>query len=260
MLDLKEVNEALNIYLRLQSFPLAAKLATSRDEIPPRARQAKRDLGLQLTACQAWSIARHYGWTIAHTLEDEQCPYGAVALGFLPAKQAFVDGSFAEQIAPGTGEAMARTNRSKARLEYGKYQALILAPLHTATFEPDLLVIYGNTAQVMRLTQGRLWGGGGELTARVSGGRVCAEIFAATLLSDECQIALPCNGDRVFAMAQDHELAFTIPRSKIEQTIRGLEEGHKSGMQRYPIPSFLRFQARLPDSYYKVMEFLQQPG
>jgi uncharacterized protein (DUF169 family) len=45
MPDLAKVNEALNFYVRPQTFPLAVKMCQSNEELPERARIPKRDLG-----------------------------------------------------------------------------------------------------------------------------------------------------------------------------------------------------------------------
>jgi hypothetical protein len=78
------------------------------------------------------------------------------------------------------------------------------------------------------------------------------------MLTDECQIILAGAGDRYFALTQDHELAFTIPFSKVEGTIKGLEKGHKSGLHRYPTPSSLRLDGVLPDTYCRWTELLRE--
>ncbi len=52
----------------------------------------------------------------------------------------------------------------------GEYAGLLVAPLDRAAFEPDLVCIYGNPAQVMRLTQAALWKGGGKLRRPLAAG------------------------------------------------------------------------------------------
>jgi hypothetical protein len=51
-------------------------------------------------------------------------------------------------------------------------------------------------------------------------------------------------------------MAFTIPLSKVEPLIKGLELGHKIMGHRYPTPSWLRFEGQLPKQYYKFAELL----
>ncbi len=75
-MNLKEVNEALNFYVRPQTFPLAVKMCQSSGELPEKARIPKRDMGTAIAVCQGIGLARRYGWTIAIGKDDESCPHG----------------------------------------------------------------------------------------------------------------------------------------------------------------------------------------
>lgn len=257
-MDLKQLSETLNVYIRPQSFPLAMRMCESAQELPEKVRMPIRDFEMPIAICQGVGMARRYGWTLAIGKDDQLCPYGSLTLGFLPPKKEWLDGSIAANTGLWTKEVMAKMAEELPRLEYGRYSYLLMAPIHTATFEPHVVVIYGNSAQVMRLVQGRLYTTGGALVSSVSGIADCADIITRTMLSDECQIVLPCGGDRVFGLTQDDEMAFTLPPSKMELTVQGLEAGHKAGVQRYPIPVYLRFQAQMPAPYQRLMQFLKE--
>jgi len=66
---------------------------------------------------------------------------------------------------------------------------------------------------------------------------------------------LPGNGDRVWAMVQDGEMAFTIPANLVDSVIDGLEATHQMGV-RYPIPVDIRhaplFPGQLKEAASKV--------
>lgn len=253
MLDLKWVNDTLNTYIRPQTFPVAVKLCHSAEELPEKTRIPSRDLKIKIPLCQGISMARRYGWAIAIGKEDESCPFGALTLGFVPPRQDYLDGS---AYALSTKEAAAKTANSLSRLEYGKYAYLYATPLHRATLEPDLIIVYGNPAQVGRLIQATLLSRGGALVTPSVGGIACSSIIARTINEDECQYVVAGAGDRIFALTQDDEMAFTMPLSKVELTLKSLEESHKSGEARYPTPSYLRFEPRFPDSFYRLLDYL----
>ena len=78
------------------------------------------------------------------------------------------------------------------------------------------------------------------------------------MLEDECQYVVAGAGDRYFALTQDDELVFTIPRSKIAITLEGLIEGHEGGHHRIPTLSYLHFAPKFPDYFNKLMDFLQE--
>ena len=49
MADAKRIDEALNQYLRLQTFPVAVRMCESEDELPERVRIPQRDLGIDIS-------------------------------------------------------------------------------------------------------------------------------------------------------------------------------------------------------------------
>jgi uncharacterized protein (DUF169 family) len=256
-MDLKEVNEALNLYVRPQTFPVAVRMCPSSEELPDKARIPTKDMAAAITVCQGIGLARRYGWMIAISRDDESCPHGLFVLGFVPGKS-YLDGSSGEAAGIGPREELARAARGLSRLEYGKYRYLLAAPLHSANFEPHLLIVYGNPAQVARLVQGAVALGGEAVSTPATGGIACSSLIARTMLTDECQIILAGAGDRYFALTQDHELAFTIPWSKVEPTIKGLEKGHNSGFHRYPTPSSFKLEGVLPAVYNRWTELLSE--
>ena len=259
MIDLKQVNDALYKYVRPQSHPLAIRMCTSPDEIPKEAQFPKRDFGMVMPVCQVFAIAHRRGWTMAAGLEDQQCPLGNVVLGFVKAKKAFLDGSFHWSWLP-PGEPNARYAQSLKRLEYGKYSHILMAPIDKATFEPHFFLIYGNPGQVARMLQSRLYLQGGVLTSSAGLGGTCSIIVSHTMLTDECQFVLFGSGPRRFTHTQDSEMAFTIPVSKAEQTVKGMEESEEKSTYTYPPPAWLTYQVEFPPRYQKLQEFLMEEG
>jgi uncharacterized protein (DUF169 family) len=55
------------------------------------------------------------------------------------------------------------------------------------------------------------------------------------------KVIIPGNGDRIWAAAQDHEMAYALPSSHLKDLAEGLAKTHEKGI-RYPIPTFLRYQ------------------
>jgi len=251
----KEIDGAITTYIRPQTFPLAVRMCRE-DELPERVRLPMRDLGLKVSLCQAITMARRYGWVIAQGVDDSSCSYGAITLGLLYPKEGWLDGSFGESIGQNK-ESAAASAQSMPRLEYGQYSHVLIAPLERAAFEPQVVVVYGNPAQVIRMVQGRLAGGENALTCRVSSGASCANCVALPIITDECQIVLPGPGERINCSTQDVEMACAIPASKVEGVVKGLEAGHRSGILRYPTPNHLRFQPQHPPYITQLWEYIQ---
>jgi uncharacterized protein (DUF169 family) len=119
-------------------------------------------------------------------------------------------------------------------------------------------MVYGNPAQIMRLIQGALYNEGGAIQSSSMGRLGCATIITA-IKKDECRYLVPGNGDRIFGMTQDYEMAFMIPPSKVDTVLDGLAKTHKAGI-RYPITSFFNFEATFPPSYQEQMRIWEEEG
>jgi uncharacterized protein (DUF169 family) len=257
MIDLKSLSDILQEHIRPQHWPLAIRMARSPDEVPPRLRHPAKDLGFQSAICQGISIARRYGWALALTREDLSCPLAKVVFGFEQQIPYYTQGFACAGMYTETPEAGAVTESQQPTFPFGAYHAILVAPLSRAEFDPDLIVVYGNSAQVMRLVTAALYKRGGRITSSFSGRIDCADIIIQTIHTQDCQVILPCYGDRIFAQTEDHEMAFTVPSARIPDLIAGLQGTHKGGV-RYPIPAFLRYQAVFPEQYAKMEELWRQ--
>jgi len=225
-MNLKQVNETLNIYIRPQTFPVAIKLHGAQETLPAKVRMPVKDLGYQITLCQAVALSRRFGWAMAVGKDDQCCVGGHTIMGFLDN--------------PPQGGPF----EADKRHEPGKYQYMVSAPIERADFEPDLICLYVNSAQAMRLAQAANNGGGGIAPTTATGMGDCGDIVAGTIKKDLSQFILPSGGDRVFGSTQDHEVIFTIPKSKIELMMKALEDTHKAGF-RYPVLTDVRHRPNL---------------
>ena len=256
-MDLRQIGKDLDLYLHLQSFPVAVRMITSAEDIPKKARMPKRDLETPMAVCQGIALARRSGWLMAMSREDMACPLGALTLGFVPARDKFLNGSIS--VYPWLKNQGARAKMAQAlpRLEPGKYNHILIAPVHRADFEAHLIIVYGNPAQIARLIQAAIYGTGTPMNSQSFGGFACGEEITKTILSDECQFILTGGGDRVFAQTHDREVVFAMPVSKVNAIVEGLEETEKAGL-RYPTPAFLTFVGAFPPTFVKLMEYLKQ--
>ncbi len=251
MIDVKTADRELQTYIRPQTFPVAIRMLAPGEPIPDKARRPARDFKKLSMNCQVIDMARRYGWMIALTREDHICSLGIAALGFEKPTHLHSSGTLCEGMYTETKEAGQLSEAAVDRFGPGEYYALLVAPLDRATFEPHLVCIYANPAQVMRLTQAALWKRGGKI-ASAFGGRVdCSEIIVTTMRTDRPQVILPCSGDRIFGQTQDHEMAFTIPWGQMEEIVEGLRGTHNGGI-RYPITQFMEYEAKLPPRYMEA--------
>ena len=134
----------------------------------------------------------------------------------------------------------------QAKLDKGQYAGVVFSPLERTRVEPDVVVLFCNAAQLMRLVHGATQGTGTSLRSVFAGLMAsCGEGVLQTLKTKEPKVVLPGNGDRIWAMVQDDELLFTIPADSLDQVIAGLETTHQTGI-RYPIPVDVRHEPNFP--------------
>ena len=251
-LDPKTAAAALDQHLRTETFPLGIRVIP-KEALPEKVRRPLRDLGVKVGICQGISMARRYGWTIGMGGEDVCCPIAQVAFGFEPEIPYYSDGNLAAGMYVETCTQGALSEREVPKLSPAESGVVVVAPLGRCNFEPQTLLIYGNSAQILRVTAASLWKTGGAITSTTSARADCADIVIRTARTDRQQVILPCLGDRIFGQTQDHEMAFAIPWSKVPGLLEGLEGTHRGGV-RYPIPNYLRYTPQFPPTYQKLQE------
>ncbi|UCE56462.1 MAG: DUF169 domain-containing protein [Desulfobacterales bacterium] len=258
MADLEEIEQTLNTYVRPLTFPVAIKMLKSEEEIPEKTRRPYQQLKKKVAICQGIGMSRKLGWAVAMGKEDMQCSLGAAPFGFFKNIEFFDEGNLAAGMFAASKEVGKKEEDLVDRFDYGLYSHILVAPLNRTAFDPDLLMLYGNPAQVMRLIQGALYNEGGAIQSSAMGRLGCAAIITV-IKNDECRFLVPGNGDRIFGMTQDWEMSFMIPMSKVDTVLDGLAKTHKGGI-RYPITSFFNFEATFPPSYQEQMKIWEEEG
>ena len=257
MTDVKTAIGKIESFIRPATFPVGVRMLESGDEIPERAKRPRRDMSVEITTCQAVTMARKYGWTVALTTEDINCPLTKIAFGLEKEPAFFKDGNCCAGMYTESAAAGARTETETYHFPYNRYKGILMAPAGKAAFEPQVVIVYANPAQVMRLVTGALWKQGGAIKSSFTGRIDCSDEIIRPIETGDYEVVLPCYGDRVFGQTEDHEMAFSFPWPKIDELIEGLEGTHKGGV-RYPIPSFLRYSGEFPPSYNKLDEIWEE--
>jgi uncharacterized protein (DUF169 family) len=250
-MDAATLNGHLEKHLRVATFPLGIRSLPPGAPPPPKARRPLAQLGVKVAICQAIGMARRYGWTLALSGEDLSCPIAKAVFGFAPRNEHYTGGALADGMYASCREAGARFEAALAKYEPGEVSFVVAGPLSRVDLEPDTVLVYGNSAQVLRLLNAALFERGGALASEFSGRGDCSDIVIRTGRTREPQVVLPCYGDRIFGMTADDEMAFTFPFSKADEIVRGLEGTHAGGV-RYPIPVFMRWQGEFPKSYQEL--------
>jgi uncharacterized protein (DUF169 family) len=239
----RELGKKLKQLIQPATFPVAVKLLADASSIPDTARRPLRDLGVRLAPCQGSAMARRYGWTVGFGPEDVACAIAAHTYGWERLTDVSGAVDFFTRMQYARDEKAARgVIEGFRKLEMGKSLAVVYSPLEKTKIEPDVVLIYVNPAQLMRLVHGATHSAGTPLMSSFSGrAGSCTEGVIAAYQDKEPKIVVPGNGDRVWATCQDHEMLMAIPSQQVDRIVNGLEETHKRGI-RYPIPTYMRYE------------------
>jgi uncharacterized protein (DUF169 family) len=245
--------EEIQKQLALQSSPLAVKMLVKEEDIPEGAKRPKKDFGVCLSQCQVFAVVERYGMTIAMLKEDMWCPEPVIGYGLEEPPRFFLEGRNRYPDGVETLEAGANWARDFPRFEVGKYVGIISAPLAKVNFEPDLVLIYCNPAQLLRLILGIAYKDGRDITSRLGGHVACVYAVVPPMQSGECYVWLPCRGIRRYGGCQDDKMGFTIPRARLEDLVLGLKQ---SGTGELPVQIWTRAEYTLIDSYAELARMM----
>jgi uncharacterized protein (DUF169 family) len=254
MTTLSEYNsygEEIQKRLFLRTFPIAIKLLEEKEDIPEAATRPKRDLGFHLGLCQGFAMSRREGATVAFMKEDHWCYVPIIALGIAEPPEYVLEGNveYPERIS--NLETAKNVAKNAVHLEYGRYAGIVSAPLKSTTFEPDLVIIYCDSAQLRSLLSGMKYKDGYVVTTALEPGGACIQSTVPVIRSGECKVSVPCMGDRMVGLAQDDEMIFSVPKGKLGDLMIGIRHFHEAGLG-FPIKFTVRPDYQMMPKYKKV--------
>jgi uncharacterized protein (DUF169 family) len=171
------------------------------------------------SSCTFWKRAALGQAFYTRESDHYNCPIGAYTHGIdLPAAQALE--------LQGVVETMIQLSYLRPEevpgipRRQGKLGVVLYAPLATAPFEPDVVLVCGNARQIMLLAEAAQAAGAGA-EAPLMGRPTCAAIPAA-LQSQRGVASLGCIGNRVYTEIADDELYFALPGGQLGRVMEKL--------------------------------------
>jgi uncharacterized protein (DUF169 family) len=238
--DYNRYGEELEKYVILRTSPLAIKMLEKESDIPEGAMRPKRDRGYHLAQCQAFSMSRREGTSIAMLKEDNWCWGSLFAYGL---------------IEPGIADNYPELQNDMKYiplLEYGRYVGVVSAPLKTANFKPDIVMIYSNPSQLRHMLHVLSFINEGMVTTPIYPVASCA-LSVVPALSGEYCVTLPDPGEYGRALATEDEIIFSLPEAKLEKLVSQITsfEERNMGYRHY---AFLEYNADFPrPEFYKKL-------
>jgi uncharacterized protein (DUF169 family) len=251
-MDWKKYVEDLNRYVRPNSFPIGINVVKRLSDLPPGARKRR----FKMNVCQIGAFARFYGWTIYGEPQDMDCVLGACTCGLIPTPERVTKGVLGDKVYQQDLKAAAAMQKALPKLD-PVYKAVVCYPLGAVGdgYDPDVIMVYVDSAQCMRLQQAALWHRGGSLLVPTCGDAgMCGIGIAYVMKTKGVAREVPCLGDRRFGMCRDHEIVFSWHRSRAEEMIEGLQGTHNGGI-RYPVPTEMH-ESQMPPNYFVEVQDL----
>ncbi|MGD9138466.1 MAG: dephospho-CoA kinase, partial [Desulfobacterales bacterium] len=101
-------------------------------------------------------------------------------------------------------------------------------------FDPDIVMIYANPAQMMLLINSLQFEDYEVMQFYCVGETSCSDAIARCYLNRKPALSIPCYGERRYGHAQDDELVMAIPVEMMDKALNGMEALYRRGI-RYPI-------------------------
>ncbi len=228
----EKIVRRMETLLRLKSFPVALKMLEHKedlDKIPFMRRTEHR-----VTLCQLITLVRDFDWTVGARKQDLSNIACASILGLADLPALNKDGTVRSMLWTKSREDGKKFEESIPRLPLGRYEAVALAPLVYNPFQPDIVLIYANPAQIMLLINALQFEDYEVMHFSCVGESSCSDAIARCYLTGKPSLTIPCYGERRYGHARDEDLVIAIPCDMMEKALNGLETLYKRGI-RYPI-------------------------
>jgi uncharacterized protein (DUF169 family) len=227
---LRRFTKVIDEQLHLTHSPIAIKFLERGKDIPEKTGRPMRDLGEPIRPCEGFHLVRHEGLSLTMLEEDfsTACPASIFIFGIFEPIEPWIEGDLAYEIYTDSREAAANMERNMFRLEVGKFEGIALAPLSEADFIPDLIMIYCDSRQALRLVTAAAFTDGEPLRFCMAARGLCSDGVVQPFQIGRPVVSIPCGGDRSFGVTQDNEVVFTTPIDGLDGVIKGLQAFERS--------------------------------
>lgn len=233
--ELNKLGEEIEQALKLRTHPIAVKMLEKEQDIPEGALRPRRDNGEHLAQCQAFSLSRRQGLTVAMLKEDHWCVAPPLIYGLV---ERDTDDKFINMMV------------NCPSFPYGKYIGVLTAPLQKASFQPDLVMIYAEPAQIRQMMMWIKFSQPGQpLKSEFDPIDSCAYSIIPVMENNDYRITFPDPGEQARAAAREDEVILSVPVAKLEtfgNSMRRTQKMEEESVWRHTLmqPDFPR-----PDFY-----------
>ncbi len=234
--EYRRYGEELESLFLLRTSPLAVKMLKTEGDIPGGAVRPCRDRNQHLAQCQALALSRRNRETVAMLLEDNWCFAPPIAYGLVdrpdkPEYAFFTD---------------------FPRFERGKYIGITSAPLRDTKFEPDLVIVYCNPAQLRVMMQPLHFGRQAGQVLYNFFPPVCASTIVTVMETGKFMVALPDPGEYMRALPAEDEIIISIPSARLAGLVQGARDLDERGLSYLKVNMEMKTDFEQPPMYREL--------
>lgn len=241
--------------LLLRYEPIAIKMIENDKDIPKDAIHPMRDLGKHMALCQAFAKTRREKKTIYIDKSSEWCWNPLIGLGFVECGE----GSEAFEL---VSRNLGINDIDSAReffaqfptLPTNKYIGIVSAPLSDCNFEPDLVLMYCNNAQLRSLVWAIKNTTGKIVSTQLDAIDSCVYACVPAMKTGEYRVTLPDVGEYERASADENEIILTVPGHRLDELITGLHSFYDRNMGYTQLSREMQLDFARPPFYNELFE------
>jgi len=244
--EIREIGQDLYDKLRLLTYPIAIKFIKDYSEIPEKAQRPSK-MGQNITLCQSFTMARRWGAHVAMTYEDNACVTSSLVHQWkkVPVKDIIESQVISGYHKDAKAELLVQSqysdlSKKENYLKIKDHVGFIVSPLTRTIVRPDVVLIYGDPAQITHIVQSLSYEGKYLVNSAFIGfGESCLKGVLLPFISKKPEVVLPGTGDRTIALTKEEEMAIGIPAEIMAYVNENLFKSGQSFNMREPTRFFV---------------------
>ena len=239
--EYKKFGEELIDKLKLTTFPIAVKIFKKGEEKPPSGKiiRPNQFFGAAVATCTSHLWCSRSGLSFYLEGEDISCSPSCYLYFGLEETENHpepVYESWARYAGFKRNLAAEKSSRATdATFKPDEIEGFLISPLHITIAKPDVVIIFCTPLSLGHLILAATYDGD-CINSDFNGMEASCKGLVKTYQTENCNIACPGLGDRMLGNAQDNEMMFFIPESKLEMVVNNIfkagskQQGPKSKM------------------------------
>jgi len=217
--EYKDLSIKIKDKLGLDKSPVAIKLVLKEEDIPDGIPKLEKNV----RHCEMVQMASQ-GEIFYSTAEEQSCKGGAGAIGLIEPPEKVKSGEMYYSLGRFSSLGSAKRTVDAIPKIDPIMKAIAYAPLESAPFDPDVVVIICNPQQAMQLAQAMVYTLGGRFEADFAGIQsICGDAVAGPYTTKRPNITLGCSGSRKFADIKSDEVIVGMNGENIGCVVNALE-------------------------------------